>query len=128
MEVFGGISVTISLLGTLSLVTLVVLAVLGGVATYLRWRFTHYVITTQELYYRSGIITKSVIQVRLANIQNTRYSRSILERIFGYGDISIQTSGTDSTELLIENVPNPQDINRIFTRQRSHIAADSSER
>ena len=118
---------TISLLGILSLATLGLLAVLGGVVTYLRWRFTHYVITTQELYYRSGIISESVIQIRLANIQNTGYSRSVLERILGYGDISIQTSGTDTTELLIENVPNPREVNGILTNQRGRIAADGSE-
>ena len=88
---------------------------------------SHYAITTQELCYRSSIISESVIQIRLANIQNTEYSRSILERILGYGDISMQTSGTDTTELLIENVPNPREVNGILTNQRGRIVADGSE-
>jgi uncharacterized membrane protein YdbT with pleckstrin-like domain len=122
LNILGGVTVTISLLSTLILLVFALLALLAEVSTYLRWRFTRYLITTQELYYRTGIISESVVQIRLENIQNTRYSRSILERLFGYGDISIETSGTDGTELVMWNIPNPQQVNGVLTNQHGRIA------
>ena len=124
LPVLGGMTVTVSLLSTLVLVFFVLLALLAEISTYLRWRFTRYLITTQELYYRTGIIGESVVQIRLENIQNTGYSRSVIERLLGYGDISIETSGADTTELVMQNVPNPQSVNGILTNQRGRVASN----
>lgn len=122
LNILGGVTVTTSLLSTLVLVILALLVFLVEVTTYLNWRFTYYVITSQELYFRTGIISESIVQIRLENIQNTGYSRSILERLLGYGDISIETSGTDTTELVIKDIPNPRHVNGILTNQRGRIA------
>lgn len=85
----------------------------------LRWRSTHYVITSNEVYKREGLISESVEQLRLDRVQNTSYSQSAGQRLLGYGDVVIHTAGSGGTrpEIVFDDVPDPAEVHRILSAQ-----------
>lgn len=76
---------------------------------------TRYVLTSEEVYRKSGILNQSVAQIRLDRVQNTTFSQSPTERLLSYGDITIYTAGSDTMDITLENVPNPQEVNQRLT-------------
>ena len=94
---------------------------------YLRWRLTYYVVTTEELYHRHGILSQNVQQMRIARIQNTTCNQSLIERLLSFGDITIYTAGSDDYDFILRNVPSPQEVNRKVTRQLGEIKEGTAE-
>ncbi len=93
-----------------------------AIPPFLRWRSEWYVLTTEEVYHKNGILSQNVTQVRLDRVQNTACSQSLVERIFDYGDVTIHTAGTGTIDLVFENVSNPQDVNSLLTQQLDRVS------
>ncbi len=95
-----------------------VMAATGGVVVvgtvtfvsirYLYWTNTKYVITSQKLYKKRGVVSRDVTQFRLDRIQNTSLRQSILGRLLGYGELTVYTAGSGDPELTFERVPRPE--------------------
>ncbi|WP_247003070.1 PH domain-containing protein [Halosolutus gelatinilyticus] len=81
------------------------LAIVG--ARWLVWTNTRYVITSDELYKKRGVVSRDVTQFRLDRVQNTSLQQSALGRLLGYGDLTVYTAGSGEPELTFELVPNP---------------------
>ncbi|XVH31060.1 PH domain-containing protein [Haloferacaceae archaeon DSL9] len=94
---------------------LIVAGLAVGSLTYLRWIRLLYVITTEEIYIKRGLVSRDVSQIRLSRVQNTTFNQSIIERALSFGDITIYTAGTDTMNIELENVPDPDRINGILT-------------
>ena len=105
---------------------LTVFAVIYLFFVYLSWRLTYYVVTTEELYHRRGIVSQNVQQMRINRIQNTTCNQSFLERLLSYGDITIFTAGSDDYDFIFENVPSPQSVNRRLTTQLGEMENDTA--
>lgn len=89
------------------------LAVIGW--SYVSLVSTRYVLTSEEVYKKTGLLNRTVAQIRLDRVQNTRCSQSVTERLFSYGDITIYTAGSDTMDITLDDVPNPQEVNRRLT-------------
>lgn len=76
---------------------------------------TRYVLTSEEVYRKTGLLNRNVAQIRLDRVQNTTCSQSMTERLFSYGDITIYTAGSDTMDITLADVPNPQQVNRRLT-------------
>jgi len=61
--------------------------------TYLSWVTTNFVITTDRLIYRHGILSKHGIEIPLDRVNTVFFSQSILERAVGSGDLVIESAG-----------------------------------
>lgn len=96
---------------------LVPLGVLIAAYAWLRHRSTRYVITTDEVYKKTGLLSRAVINLRMDRIQNTSFSQSLTERVLHFGDVHIDTAGSGTTELVLESVPHPDRVNGIITEQ-----------
>lgn len=83
--------------GVAVLVLLVVTA-LWLVGRYLKWLTTNFVITSQRLIFRSGVIAKSGIEIPLERVNNVNFSQSVFERILGAGDLLIESGGEDGQQ------------------------------
>lgn len=78
--------------------------------TYLDWLRLLYVVTSEEIYVKRGFVSRDVTQVRLDRVQNTAFEQSILQRLLGYGDVRVYTAGTNTEDVLLESVPNPERV------------------
>ena len=59
----------------------------------LRWRTTHYVITTHRLLYRTGILSRHGRDIGLSRITDVSYRQTLRDRIINAGTVSIETAG-----------------------------------
>lgn len=116
-----------ALTGTLAFAPLVVsvvgLAIIGIPLILLR--YTRYIITSEELYRKKGFLRTDVVNIRHDRIQNTSCNQSFLERVFSFGDILIFTSGTDESEIILGNVPHPQQVRGILAKAQDAATEES---
>lgn len=98
-------------------VALVGVALLWLVAAVVAHRSTEYVITSGEVYKKTGLLSRSVTTLRLDRVQNTSFSQSLLQRLLSYGDVRVDTAGSDSTELVLKGVDDPQEVSGLLSEQ-----------
>jgi len=70
-----------------------VLALVFVAVPLLRWRTTHYVVTTHRLLYRTGILSRHGRDIGLSRITDVSYRQSLWERVINSGTLSIETAG-----------------------------------
>lgn len=85
-------------LGTGRIVLIAVGGLLGlvlilGLISYLSWRVTRFAVTDSGVYYRSGILLRTLKQARLERIQGVDIQHPLLGRLFGLGKIDIEVAG-----------------------------------
>lgn len=97
-------------------VTLLVWLVFAGGAV-IRWRFTEYVLTTERLVVRGGVLSRSGTEIPLENINDVRFSQRLFERILGYGDVMIESAGEQGQSTL-SDIPEPEQFQSEVYRAR----------
>lgn len=95
--------------------------VLGIASTVLRWWSIRYLVTTEEIYKKTGLLSRTVANTRLEQVQNTAFTQSWLGRLTSYGDVQIDTAGTAGREIVFENVGDPDEIIETITRQLDRV-------
>src|SRR2546422_3767449 len=93
----------------------VVWAITGGIE-FLRWRTIEYVLTTDRLIVRRGIISKSGLEIPLDRVNDISFHQSIFERMVGSGDLMIESAGERGQEPLT-NIPKPNLVQNEIYRQ-----------
>ncbi len=112
--------------GVLRLVVLgaAVLLVLVGVARpLLRWRTTHYVLTTHRVLHRTGGLARSGRDVALSRITDVSFDQTLWERVIRSGTLRIAAVGELS--LVLRRVPGPE---RVQTLLHHMIEEDADRR
>lgn len=97
---------TVALVG-LGLAALIWL--LLAVPPFVTWQFTRFVLTTDRLITRSGVIAKRSKEIPLERINDVAFSQSVLDRMLGAGDLLIESAG-ERGQGRIENVRNPERV------------------
>jgi len=72
---------------------LILAAVGWWVLRYLDWRTTNFVVTTDRLIYRHGVLAKHGIEIPLERVNNVLSSQRLFERVLGAGDLVIESAG-----------------------------------
>lgn len=107
-----------SLQGVLRIVIVVVavaaLAVVSLVP-YLRWRTTHYVLTTHRLMTRVGILSHTGRDVPLNRINNAMYEQSLFERIVNSGTLVVESAGEDGQQVF-KHIPDADQTQQLINR------------
>jgi uncharacterized membrane protein YdbT with pleckstrin-like domain len=98
----------------LALVAIVLILITRGLV---RWLTTSHVITTERLIYRAGFIAKHGNELPLEVIQNVAFNQTIIERIFGTGDLMIESAGTHG-QTRYRDIPNPEGVQSLIYRVR----------
>ena len=76
------------------------LAVVRVAVPLVRWRTTHYVITTHRLLYRVGVLSRSGKDVGLSRITDVSYRQSLWDRVVRSGTVTVQTAGEGGSTVL----------------------------
>ena len=96
-------------------------------AAYLTRENTEYVVTTDALYRKSGILSRSVQRVDFEKVQNTSYSQGFFGQQFGYGNIEVSTAGGAGIEMAFQSVPDPKDVQELINRRVKGETRDAPE-
>jgi uncharacterized membrane protein YdbT with pleckstrin-like domain len=79
-------------------------------------------IAGEKLRYESGMTSKSTRLIQLPKVQDVRVIQSVSQRMFGVGDVSIETAGENS-RLVVENLDSPQALAEQLTDLAGHAPA-----
>ena len=73
------------------------------------WWVTRYVLTTERLMTRTGLVAQSGIEIPLERITNVNFSQSFVERLLGAGDLLVESAGTTG-QSRFANIPRPDNF------------------
>ncbi|TKJ35622.1 PH domain-containing protein [Blastococcus sp. CCUG 61487] len=90
-----------------------VLLLVTVVVPLLRWRSTHYVITTHRLLFREGILARRGRDLGLARITDVSYAQSLWERLVRSGTLTIETAG-DGGATVLRRIPDSESVQRLI--------------
>jgi uncharacterized membrane protein YdbT with pleckstrin-like domain len=80
-------------------VGVLILAALGWFgASYASWTSTHFVVTSDRLIHREGIVSRSGVEIPLDRINTVFSSQSLFERMIGAGDLTIESAGAEGRQ------------------------------
>ncbi len=85
------------------------------VVPYLRWRTTHYVVTTHRVMVRRGILSKVGKDITLSKITDVSFRQSLLDRIIKAGSLTIESAG-DTPDEVLRNIPRSDDVQQLINR------------
>jgi uncharacterized membrane protein YdbT with pleckstrin-like domain len=73
----------------------------------LRRQFSKTMVSGDRLRYETGGFSKSTRTLQLSKLQDVRVDQNLTQRMFGVGNLSLETSG-EASRLTLEDVDNPQ--------------------
>ena len=90
------------------------------------WWVTRYVLTTERLMTRKGLIAQSGIEIPLERITNVNFSQTFWERLLGAGDLLVESAGTTG-QSRFANIPRPDNFASVLynVREQRTLALQS---
>ena len=95
---------------------LIVISALWLVHRYMKWATTNFVITSDRVIFRSGIIAKNGIEIPLERVNNVLFNQSIFERMIGAGDLLIESGGEDGKQRFTD-IRGPERVQNLIHAQ-----------
>jgi uncharacterized membrane protein YdbT with pleckstrin-like domain len=81
----------------------------------MRWMFTNFVLTTDRIITRSGIIAKQSKEIPLERINDIAFNQTVFERMIGAGDLLLESAGERGTQR-ISDVRRPEEVQKEIAR------------
>jgi uncharacterized membrane protein YdbT with pleckstrin-like domain len=97
------------------LVVALVIVVWWSVRPILAWITTRYVVTNRRVLVRNGVMARNGRDVPLTRVNDVSFSRSIVERMFGSGTLTIESAG-DRGQVVLTDVPSVEAVQRDIYR------------
>jgi len=85
-------------------------------ARLIAWQTTHFVVTSDRLVFRSGILAKHTRDIPLEKVNDLASSQSLFERMIGAGDLLIESAGERGQEVF-SHIPHPDAVQQQIYRQ-----------
>ena len=109
-----------------AVVTLV--ALVRFVVRYSRWATTNFVVTSDRLIHRRGIVAKEGIEIPLERVNTVFFRQSVLERALRCGDLVIESGGERGRQAF-GDIPRPSSVqNEIYHQIEGNQGRMSSGR
>jgi uncharacterized membrane protein YdbT with pleckstrin-like domain len=96
-------------------IVLIGLFIIAG--SYLQRENTQYVVTTDGLYKKTGVLSRDVQRIDFGKVQNTSYSQGFFGSRFGYGNVDISTAGGSGIEMQFRSVPDPREVQELVNKR-----------
>src|SRR3954462_8937931 len=90
-----------------------VLLVIVVLVPVLRWKTTHYVITTHRLLFREGIMSRRGRDIGLSRITDVSYRQSLWDRIINSGTLTIESAG-ESGATVLKQIPDSEGVQQLL--------------
>ena len=77
------------------------------IVIFLEWLCTKYYLTNLKLVEKRGVIGKRIVSISLDKVQDVKCKFGIIGRIFGFGDLEIESAGTLG-KIIFHFIPSPR--------------------
>ncbi len=111
----------------LVLLGLVGLVLVWVVVRLLRWVTTEFVVTTERLVYRSGVLARRGKEIPLERLNDISFDQTLLERVLGSGDLMIESGGEHGQQHFYD-ISRPARVQHEIYRQREAAAGRDHDR
>lgn len=99
------------------------LATTGGEAEKMLWQgrpflsiSVNYQITTERVRIIEGIFAKERRDIELIRVQDIDHKQNLTERALSIGDVFIHSHDKTDPEIVLNNIPNPDEVHEILRR------------
>jgi uncharacterized membrane protein YdbT with pleckstrin-like domain len=72
---------------------------------WISWKSTHYVITTRQVLFRTGVLSREERGISLNKINDVKSTQSLFERILGAGTLTVESAG-EHGQTILRYIPN----------------------
>jgi membrane protein YdbS with pleckstrin-like domain len=121
----AAVGVVVGLLTGFLVGLLVGVALVAGVLVFgfVKRMATIYLVSTQRLYIRRGVLARRMQQTRIDRVQNVNTEQSLRERLLRVGTVDFDTAGTDDSEFRFVGIADPgQVVNAVDRAQNQAFA------
>ena len=115
----AGIAADVFLEGLATKIALGVIVIgwaLLAIPPFLRWQFTLFVLTTDRLITREGVVAKRSKEIPLERINDVAFNQTVFERMLKSGDLLIESAG-ETGQNRIHNVRDPEQVQLAIYRE-----------
>ncbi len=106
---------------------LALVAIAWFAGRYARWTTTQFIVTTDRLVRRSGLVAKSGKEIPLDRLNDISYHQTFFDRIIGAGDLMIESAGKSGQEVF-PDMPKPGLVQNEIYRQIEQMKARDAGR
>lgn len=100
------------------------IVVLGSLAwfgvVYSRWATTNFVVTTERVISRAGLVAKKGIEIPLDRINTVFFNQGVFERMIGQGDLGVESAGEGGRQNF-HNIRKPNLVQNEIYRQKEAL-------
>lgn len=89
-------------------------------APFVRWRTTHFVVTTRRVLVREGLISRHGIDIPMSRINSVQFRHTVVERLLGCGTLIIESASDEPLEFA--DIPG---VERVHALLYQEVADDS---
>jgi uncharacterized membrane protein YdbT with pleckstrin-like domain len=91
------------------------------VLRYVKWVTTNFVLTSNRVIFRSGIIAKRGVEIPINRVNNVNFNQTIFERLVGAGDLLIESGGEEGQSRYTD-IRHPDEVQRMI-----HVQLQASQ-
>jgi uncharacterized membrane protein YdbT with pleckstrin-like domain len=106
----------------------VVLVAVVLVVGFVKRMATRYLVTTQRLSIRRGVLAKQAQQTRIDRVQNVNTQQTVVDRIVRVGTVDFDTAGTDDSEFRFVGIASPDLVVAAVDRAQRNAAERAADR
>jgi uncharacterized membrane protein YdbT with pleckstrin-like domain len=96
-------------------VVAVVLLVWLTFTPLVRWRTTHFVVTSHRIMVREGVFSRSGIDLPMSRINSVRFRHGLLDRLVGCGTLIVESASDDPLEF--DDIPHVERVHTLLYRE-----------
>ncbi|WP_433265378.1 PH domain-containing protein [Actinosynnema sp. CS-041913] len=80
-----------------------------------RWRTTHFIVTSDRVMYREGVLKRTGLDIPLTRINSVRFEHSLLDRVLGCGTLIIESASDEPLEF--DDIPGVEKVHSLLYRE-----------
>ena len=92
------------------------------VAPVIRWRTTHFIITSERVMYRIGVFKRTGLDIPLGRVAGVRFEHTFLDRLLGCGTLIIASASDEPLEF--DDIPRVEKVHSMLYREINDNPAD----
>ena len=93
----------------------VVLIMWLTLAPLVRWRTTHFIVTSDRVMAREGVFKRTGLDIPLSRINSVRFEHSLLDRVLGCGTLIIESASDEPLEF--DDIPSVEKVHSLLYRE-----------
>ncbi|MDX8033631.1 PH domain-containing protein [Lentzea sp. BCCO 10_0856] len=93
----------------------VVLIMWLTITPVVRWRTTHFIVTSDRVMAREGVFKRTGLDIPLSRVNSVRFEHSLLDRVLGCGTLIIESASDEPLEF--DDIPAVERVHSLLYRE-----------